>query len=75
MGLTEVTKDKNNFIPKKFIIYSLPDIITLTKSKPMSSAGHAANMGRMEMLTHFWWGDPEGKRPLEDLSEDGAILK
>jgi len=32
-------------------------------------------MGRMEMLTHLLWENPEGKKPLEYLSEDGAILK
>ena len=54
------SKRRKNFIPKIFIIYSSPNIIMMTKSKRMSSAGHAASMGRMEMLTHFWWGNPEG---------------
>jgi hypothetical protein len=74
-GLKGSNKRRKNFIPRKFIIYSSPNIITVNKSKRMSPAGLAANMGRMEMLTHFWWRNPEGKSPLEDLSENGAILK
>jgi hypothetical protein len=30
------------------------------QSKRMSSAEHSENMGRMEMLTYFWLGNPEG---------------
>jgi hypothetical protein len=27
-------------------------------------AGHIARMGREEVLAGFWFGSPEGKRPL-----------
>ena len=29
--------------------------------------GHLARMGRGEAYTGFWWGKPEGKRPLGRL--------
>jgi len=31
----------------------------------MRWAGHVARMGGEEVHTWFWWGKPEGKRPLE----------
>jgi hypothetical protein len=33
----------------------------------MRWAGHVARMGRGEVCTGFWWGKPEGKRPLGRL--------
>jgi len=34
------------------------------KSRRIKQAGHVARMGREEERTGYWWGKPEGKRPL-----------
>ena len=31
--------------------------------------------GKRSVHTGFWWGRPEGNRPLEDLGVDGMTLK
>jgi hypothetical protein len=38
-------------------LYSSPSTIRIVKSRRMRWAGHVAQMG-------YWWGNPEGKRPL-----------
>jgi hypothetical protein len=43
---------------------SLPTIVRVIKSRRMRWVGHVACMGRGEACTGFWWGKPEGKRPL-----------
>lgn len=74
-GLKGSNKRRKNFKPREFIIYSSPNIIAVTKIKANELGGAHGKYGETEMLTHFWWGNPEAKRPLEDLSEDGATLK
>jgi hypothetical protein len=44
-------------------LYSSPTIVRVIKSRKMRGAGHVARM-RGEACTGFWWGNPEGKRPL-----------
>jgi len=34
------------------------------KSRRMRWAGHVALWGKGEACTEFWWGKPEGKRPM-----------
>jgi hypothetical protein len=46
-------------------LYSSPDIIRQINSRRMRGVGHAACMGEERKCTRFWWGKPEGKRPLE----------
>jgi hypothetical protein len=46
-------------------LYSSPDIIWQIKSRRMRWTGHVACMGEERKCTRFWWGKPEGKRPLE----------
>jgi hypothetical protein len=36
----------------------------MIKSRRMRWAGHVARMGRRGMYIGYWWGKPEGKRPL-----------
>ena len=43
-------------------LYSLPNIVRVVKSRRMRWVGHVARMG--EGCTGFWWGKPEGRRPL-----------
>ena len=44
-----------------------PIFFRVIKSRRMRWAGHVARMGRGEAYTGFWWGEPEGKRPLGRL--------
>ena len=43
--------------------YSSPNIVRVITSRRMRWAGHVARM-EGEVCTRFWWGKPEGKRPL-----------
>ena len=43
---------------------SSPNIVRVIKSKRMRGARHVHVWGRREACTGFWWGKPEGKRPL-----------
>jgi len=47
-------------------LYSSSNIVRVIKSRRMRWAGHVARMGegRGEAYTRFWWGKPEGRRPL-----------
>jgi hypothetical protein len=45
-------------------LYSSLNIIRVMKSRIMRWEGHAACMGKREMHTGFWWGRPQGRRPL-----------
>jgi hypothetical protein len=52
-------------------LYSSPSIIRIIKSRRMRWAGHVARMGRRRRRRRrrrtrmdYWWGKPEGKRPL-----------
>jgi len=45
-------------------LYFSPNIIRVIKLRRMRWAGHVAPMGGEEEYTGFWWGKPEGKRPL-----------
>jgi len=45
-------------------LYCSTNIVRVIKSRRMRWAGQVARMGREEANTEFWWGEPEGKRPL-----------
>jgi hypothetical protein len=45
-------------------LYSSPSIIRIMKLRRMSWAGHVARMGRRGTCIDYWWGKPEGRRPL-----------
>ena len=65
-------------------LYSLPNILRVVKSRPMSWAGHVAHMGEDRGVHRVLVGKPEGRRPLGrprrrwednikmDLKEDGG---
>jgi hypothetical protein len=46
------------------ILYSSPDIISQTKSRRMTWAGHVARMGEERNVYKVLVGKPEGKRSL-----------
>jgi hypothetical protein len=45
-------------------LYSLPNIVWVSKSRKMRWAGHVARMGDRRSYTEFWWGKTEGKKLL-----------
>jgi hypothetical protein len=45
-------------------LYSLPNIVRVTKSRRMKWAGHVARMGEGRGVYSVLVGKPEGKRPL-----------
>jgi hypothetical protein len=45
-------------------LLSSPNIILVMKSLRIKWAGHVAHIGKKEIHKGFWWGKPEGKRPL-----------
>jgi hypothetical protein len=50
-------------------LYSSPNIIGVMKSRRMRWAGHVARVGKSEVHTGFWWGDP---REGDHLGEPGV---
>jgi hypothetical protein len=54
-------------------LYSSPNIVTVIKSRRMRWAGHVARMGRAEVFTGFWLGDPNLRDHWEDLGVGGRI--
>ena len=55
-------------------LYSLPNIVRMTKSRRMRWAGHAARWRRREAYTGFWWGKLRERYHLEDAGVDGRII-
>jgi hypothetical protein len=53
---------------------SSPNIIRGIKSRRMSWAGHVARMGKREVHTEFWWGDPREGDHFGDPEIDGRII-
>jgi hypothetical protein len=47
-----------------FVLYSLPDIVRMVKSRRMRWAGHVAHMGEDRGVHRVLVGKPEGKGPL-----------
>jgi hypothetical protein len=45
-------------------MYSSQSIVRMIKSRNVRCAGHVARMGIRGMHIGYWWGKPEGKRPL-----------
>jgi hypothetical protein len=52
-------------------MYASPNIIRVIKSQMMRWNGHVARVGHMENAYKILFGEPERKRPLEDLGVDG----
>jgi hypothetical protein len=42
--------------------YCLPNTFRLNKSRKIKWDRHVAGLGRGEVHTGIWWGEPEGKR-------------
>jgi hypothetical protein len=51
-------------------LYSSPNIILVIKSREIRWAAHVACMGRGEVYTGFWWGNPIER----DHLKDGRII-
>jgi hypothetical protein len=45
-------------------LYSSPSIIRIIKPRRIRWAGHVARMVTIGTRIGYWWGKPEGKRPL-----------
>jgi hypothetical protein len=56
------------------LLYSLPKIVRVVKSRRMRWAGHVARMGEDKGVHRVLVGKPEGKRPLGDQDVDGRII-
>jgi hypothetical protein len=54
-------------------LYSSLNIVRVIKSRRMRWAGHVARMGRGEVFTGFWLGDPKTRDYWEDLGVGGWI--
>jgi hypothetical protein len=55
-------------------LYSSPNIIRVMKSRRLRWAVHVARMGRREVHTGFWWGDPREGDHSGDPGVDGNII-
>jgi hypothetical protein len=51
-----------------------PNVIPVIKLKRIRWAGHVAQIGRGEVHTGFWWGNPSERDQLEDPGVDGRII-
>jgi hypothetical protein len=54
-------------------LYSSPNIVRVIKSRRLRWAGHVARMGRREVFTGFWLGNPKARDHWEDLGVGGKI--
>jgi hypothetical protein len=52
-----------NYIMRSFMICTLPNITTVTKSRGIRWAGHVTRMGEVRNVYKILVGKPEGKRP------------
>jgi hypothetical protein len=59
--------------PAVFII-TAQSVFPVIQSRRMRWEGHLAHMGKGEVSTGLWWGDPRERDNLEDLSLDGWII-
>ena len=56
------------------VLYSLPNIVRVIKSRKMRWAGHVARMGEERVAYRVLVGKPEGKNRWGDLGVDGWIM-
>jgi hypothetical protein len=56
-------------------MYCSPNTFRVNKSRRMRWAGFAANMGRGEACTGFWWGNLREREHWEDPGVDGRIIR
>jgi hypothetical protein len=54
-------------------LYSSPNLVRVIKLRRMRWAGHMERMGRGEMFTGIWLGDPKVRDHWEDLGVGGRI--
>jgi hypothetical protein len=55
-------------------LYSPPNIVLVIKSRRMRWVENVARMGRAEVYTGFWLGNPRERDHLEDAGLDGRII-
>jgi hypothetical protein len=56
------------------VLYSLPNIVRVIKSRRLRWAGHVARMGEGRVVYRFLVGKPEGRDRWGDRSLDGRIM-
>jgi hypothetical protein len=61
----------NEELPK---LHASPDIIEMNKSMWVRGAGHVAHMGEARKAYNISAGNPEGKRPLEEVGVDVSVI-
>jgi hypothetical protein len=57
-----------------YALYSSPYIIPVIKSSGQRWRGHAARLGRGDVLTGLWWGNLREGDHLNDRGVDGRII-
>ena len=55
-------------------LYCSPHIFRVIKWSRMTWAVHEAGMGRRDVHTEFWWGNPRERGNLDDSGINGRII-